>query len=65
MCGHDFLTALLLNHPAFKMPVHVVHVGVSDMNGGVILMSPKPVGVATVPDTQSRQQMVLWSTREL
>ena len=46
-------------HPAFKLPVHVAHVGVGHMPGGVILLPPKPVDVATIPDTQSRQHMVL------
>ena len=47
------------DHPAFKLPVHVAHVGVGHMPGGVILLPPKPVEVATFSDTQSRQHMVL------
>ena len=47
------------DHSAFKLSVHVVDVGVGHMHGGVILLPPKHVEVATVPDTQSRQHMVL------
>ena len=46
-------------HPAFKLHVHVAHVGVGHMHGGTILLPPKPVEVATVPDMQTRQHMVL------
>ena len=35
---------------AFKLPVHVAHVGVGHMHGGAILLPPKPVEVSTVPD---------------
>ena len=44
-------------HPAFKLPVHVAHVGVGHMHGGAILLPPKPVEVGTVPDTGSNQHM--------
>ena len=54
-----FLNCPPADHPAFKLPVHVAHVGVGHMAGGVILLPPKPVEVATFPDTQSRQHMVL------
>ena len=54
-----FLNCPPADHPAFKLPVHVAHVGVGHMPGGVILLPPKPVEVATFPDTQSRQHMVL------
>ena len=47
------------DHPAFKLHVHVAHVRVGHMHSGAILSPPKPVEVATVPDTQSRQHMVL------
>ena len=54
-----FLNCPPAEHPAFKLPVHVAHVGVGHMHGGAILLLPKPVDVATVPDTQSGQHMVL------
>ena len=47
------------DHPAFKLPVHVAHVGVGHMPGGAILLPPKPVEVAIVPDKQSRQHILL------
>ena len=46
------------DHSAFKLSVHVVDVGVARMHDGIILLPPKNVEVATVPDTQSRQHMV-------
>ena len=44
---------------AVKLPVHVAHVGVGHMPGGAILLPPKPVEVAIVPDKQSRQHILL------
>ena len=54
-----FLNCPPADHPAFKLPVHVAHVGVGHMPGGVILLPPKPVEVATVLNMQTRQHMVL------
>ena len=42
------------DHPAFKLTVHVEHVGVGRMHGGTILMPPKPVVFAIVQYTQSQ-----------
>ena len=50
------------DHPTIKLPVQVEHVGVGNVHSGAILLPPKPVEVATIPDTQSRQHMVLEET---
>ena len=47
------------DHPAIKKPVQVEHVSVSNVHGGAILLPPKAVEVATIPDTQARQHMLL------
>ena len=40
------------DHPAVKLLVQVADVAVGNINGGAILLPPKPVEVATVPDMQ-------------
>ena len=47
-----FLNCPPADHPAIKLLVQVADVGVGHMHGGAILLPPKPVEVATVPDMQ-------------